>query len=61
MRQYEQALKLQSDQGLWWMGLGLSLEAQGRNDEARSTFRRALMTGNLTDKLAEFARAKLAE
>lgn len=61
VRQYEQALKLQSDQGLWWMGLGLSLEAQGRNDEARSTFRRALMTGNLTDKLAEFARAKLAE
>lgn len=59
--QYEQALKLQSGQGTWWMGLGLSLEAQGRNDEARSAFRRALMSGNLPDKLAEFVRAKLAD
>lgn len=61
VRQYEQALKLQSGQGTWWLGLGLSLEAQGRNDEARSTFQRALAAGNLPDKLAEFARAKLAE
>jgi MSHA biogenesis protein MshN len=59
--QYEQALKLQSGQGTWWMGLGLSLEAQGRNDEARSAFRRALMSGNLPDKLAEFVRAKLTD
>lgn len=61
VRQYQQALKLQSGQGTWWLGLGLSLEAQGRNDEARVAFQRALTVGNLPDKLAEFVRAKLAE
>ena len=60
-RQYEQALKLQPGQAIWWMGLGLSLEAQGKGDEARSAYRRALTAGNLPDKLAEFVRAKLAD
>lgn len=60
-RQYEQALKQQSGQGTWWMGLGLSLEAQGKNDDARSAYRRALMSGNLPDKLGEFVRTKLVD
>ena len=58
-RQYEQALRLQPGQGTWWMGLGLSMEGQGKSDEARSAYRRALMAGNLPDRLAEFVRAKL--
>lgn len=60
-RQYEQALRQQPGQGTWWLGLGLAMEAQGKNDEARSAFRRALAAGNLPDKLAEFVRAKLAD
>ncbi len=60
-RQYEQVLRQQPGQGTWWLGLGLALEAQGKNDEARSAFRRALTAGNLPDKLAEFVRAKLVD
>ena len=60
-RQYEQALGLQPGQGTWWMGLGLSMEGQGKSDEARSAYRRALTAGNLPDKLAEFVRAKLVD
>ena len=60
-KQYEQALKLQPGQGTWWMGLGLSMEGQGKSDEARSAYRRALKAGNLPDRLEEFVRAKLVD
>ena len=60
-KQYEQALRLQPGQGTWWMGLGLSMEGQGKSDEARSAYRRALTAGNLPDRLAEFVRAKLVD
>ncbi|TXH73073.1 tetratricopeptide repeat protein [Thiobacillus sp.] len=61
VRQYEQALKMQPGPGTWWVGLGLALAAQGKNDEARSAYRRARMAGNLPDTLEEFVRAKLAD
>ncbi len=60
-KQYEQALRLQPGQGTWWMGLGLSMEAQGKGNEARSAYRRALTAGNLPDRLEEFVRAKLVD
>ena len=61
VRQYEQALQMQPGPGTWWVGLGLALAAQGKNDEARSAYRRARMAGNLPDTLEEFVRAKLAD
>lgn len=61
VRQYEQALEMQPSPGTWWVGLGLALAAQGKNDEARSAYRRARMAGNLPDTLEEFVRAKLAD
>src|SRR3569833_473537 len=61
VRQYEQALEMQPGPGTWWVGLGLARAAQGKNDEARSAYRRARMAGNLPDTLEEFVRAKLAD
>jgi MSHA biogenesis protein MshN len=61
VRQYQLALKLQPDQGTWWLGLALSMEAQGKNAEARSAYSRALAAGNLPEKLVEFVRTKFAE
>lgn len=61
VRQYKQALEMQPGPGTWWVGLGLALAAQGKNDEARSAYRRARMAGNLPDTLEEFVRAKLAD
>lgn len=60
-RQYQLALRLQPEQGSWWLGLGLSRAAQGQTDEARAAYRRALAAGNLPEKLLGFVRAKLAE
>lgn len=60
-RQYELALKQQPDQGAWWMGLGLAKAAQGKTDEAHFAYGRALKAGNLSEKLEDFVRAKLAE
>lgn len=59
--QYGLALKLQPEQGIWWMGLGLAMAAQGQADEAHAAYRRSLATGNLPEKLEEFVRTKLAE
>lgn len=39
---YRQALGLQPDQGLWWMGLGVSLEQTHQGGAAREAFRTAL-------------------
>lgn len=39
---YRQALGLQPDQGLWWMGLGVSLEQTHQGSAARDAFRTAL-------------------
>jgi len=60
-RQYQLALRLHPGQGAWWLGLGLSMTAQGQTGEARAAYRRALEAGNLPEKLAGFVRAKLAE
>ncbi len=57
-RHYEQALRQQPGQGVWWTGLAISLEAQGKLAEARTAYQRALQTGVLPDDLAAFARAK---
>ena len=59
--QYGLALKLQPEQGTWWMGLGLAMAAQGKSAEARAAYSRALTAGNLPEKLEEFVRVKLAE
>ena len=59
--QYDLALKLQPEQGTWWMGLGLAMAAQGKSAEARAAYSRALSAGTLSEKLEEFVRAKLAE
>lgn len=60
-RQYQQALRQQPEQGAWWLGLGLSLAAQGQVGEARAAYRRAFEAGNLPENLLGFVRAKLAE
>ncbi len=55
---YEHALRQQPGNGTWWAGLAMSLEAQGRRDEARAAYRRALQTDDLPEKLADFVRAR---
>lgn len=56
--QYQAALRLMPGNGVWWMGLGLSLESAGRGPEARTAFQRALALGNLSADLVAFVEQK---
>jgi MSHA biogenesis protein MshN len=50
---YVEALRLSSEQPNWWMGLGLSLEAQNKNAQAIEAYYKSLSTG-LGDQLQSF-------
>lgn len=59
VQHYQQALQQRPQQGSWWMGAGLSLQALGRNDEARSAFERALQTNTLSPELTAYVRQRM--
>lgn len=56
--QYLQAARISSSDGRWWFGLGQALEAEGRHDDARAAFRRAVDSGNLSADLMALAEQK---
>lgn len=58
---YQIALQLAPNSGVWLMGLGISLQAVQRNDEARTAFRRAIESGNLSAELQDFVNQRLKE
>ena len=55
---YLVALRKQPKNGLWWMGLGISLEADHRLPEALEAFGRAKTSGMLTPELQAFVDQK---
>ncbi len=59
IEEYKTALRLMSQSGVWWMGLGISLEADGRTKDAREAFQRARATGSLSAELDRFVEQKL--
>lgn len=61
IRQYEAALKLAPNNGAWWMGMGLSLEADGQNAAAQDAFQRALATHTLSAELQAFVSQRLQQ
>ncbi|MES2739863.1 MAG: tetratricopeptide repeat protein [Pseudomonadota bacterium] len=56
---YQSALRIAPANGVWWMGLGISLQADGRAGEAREAFARAKASGSLTPELQSFVERKL--
>ncbi|CAN7383302.1 tetratricopeptide repeat protein [Pseudoduganella sp. LjRoot289] len=59
--QYQAALRLQPQNGVWWMGLGMSLQADKRNAEALDAFTHAKNAGNLSQELQNFVERKLQQ
>ena len=52
---FDRALRLRPGNGVWLLGMGLSLEALGRGGEAQEAFRRARASGNLPPDLQNYA------
>jgi len=61
VEQYAGALQRMPQNGLWWMGLGISLQAEQRNDEAREAFERAKDANTLSPELVAFVDQRLAQ
>lgn len=59
--QYQAALRLAPQSGIWLMGLGISLQALKRNSEAQEAFRRARSTNTLNPELTAFVDQRLKQ
>jgi MSHA biogenesis protein MshN len=58
---YQVAVKLAPGSGLWLMGMGISLQALQRKEEARDAYQRALATNSLSAQLQAYVQQKLNE
>jgi MSHA biogenesis protein MshN len=52
--QYAAALRTAPDNGVWWMGLGIALQADKRNGEALDAFQKARAAGLPSQDLVDF-------
>lgn len=58
---YQAALKLAPHAALWWMGMGISLQADNRDAEALDAFRRAKSAGGLSPALIAFVDQRMKQ
>jgi MSHA biogenesis protein MshN len=61
IEQFQAALRARPTAGVWWLGLGISLQATSRATEAQEAFRRARATNNLSPELAAFADQRIKQ
>ena len=57
---YLQLVKARPSAGIWWLGLGISLEKSGKNNEALEAYQRAQKTGSLKAGLVKFTNNRVA-
>jgi MSHA biogenesis protein MshN len=59
--QYLLALQKSPQNGVWWMGLGISLQAEQKTADAQEAFRRAKSSNGLSPELQAFVDARLSQ
>ncbi len=57
---YRNVLSVHSGNGLWWMGLGISLEATGSGHQALLAYQRARQDANLTTSIAKYLDSRIS-
>lgn len=61
VEQYQTALRSAPGNAVWWMGLGIALQADKRNAQALEAFRQARALGSLPAELQGFVERKLQQ
>lgn len=56
---YSQLLKYRQNQGVWWLGMAISLEALGNQEQARSAYEKAKNSGNLSKGLYQYTNQRV--
>ena len=56
---YVQLLKIRPREGIWWVGMAISLEALGKQKEALSAYAKARESGNLNPRLQQYSTQRL--
>ena len=57
---YAALVGVRPEQGLWWMGLGISLEAEQRDAAAHAAYEHAARDARLSAQVAAFVRERLS-
>ena len=60
VKTYNEAVSLNPQEGRWWLGMGISLEAVQDRKDAGAAYQRAIDSGTLDDNLLKYARQRLA-
>ena len=61
VEQFQAALRQKPASGVWWLGLGISLQSANRAADAQDAFRRARATSNLSPELSAFAEQRIRQ